>query len=180
MRTKALREKGPQLLVGSECVNQFDAPKAIELMNLLEKGISAEFVGCENNNLVFKVCTKKRGNYLRGVFPSLFNDDGFISVQDSERIVKKRDKVEQTVGQLFLKSLRPDEDPVDIFIWRFQKKRMKSKNTIIIDGVAWTMKPSTCFESKYRNRCPVCQELFLIMPCQRNDGTKWICYKHSD
>ena len=29
MRTKALMEDGPQLLVGSECVNQFDAPKAI-------------------------------------------------------------------------------------------------------------------------------------------------------
>ena len=48
---KALREDGPQLLVGSECVNQFDAPKAIELMNLLEKGISVESVQCENSIL---------------------------------------------------------------------------------------------------------------------------------
>ena len=158
MRTKALREDGPQLLVGSECVNQFDAPKAIELMNLLEKGISAEFVGCEKDNLVFKVCTNNRRNCLRELFPNLFNDSGLLIVQDSARVVKNNDKIEQTVGQLYLKSMKPDEEPVEMFIWRFQKKRMKSKNTIIIDGSAWTMKPTTYFPSKYGNRCPFCQK----------------------
>ena len=58
------------------------------------------------------------------------------TIQDSERVVKKKDKMEQTVGQLLLKTLKPDED---IFIWRFEKQRIKSKNRIIIDGEDWTM-----------------------------------------
>lgn len=93
-------------------------------------------------------------------------------------------EVEQTVGQLFLKSWKPDEDPVEMFIWRFQKKRMKSKNTIIIDGEAWTMKPTSCVTSKYVNQCPFCKENFvvkktMIIPCERRHKTKWICFKHS-
>jgi len=185
MRTKALREDGPQLLVGSECVNQFDAPKAIELMNLLEKGISVEFMGCEDNNLIFKVFSENRKNYIKKLFPKIFNENEFLSVPDSERVVQHDDQVEQTVGQLFLKSWEPDEDPVEIFIWKFIKKRMKSKNTIIIDGKAWTMKPTSSILSKYVNQCPFCRENFvvkktMIIPCERRHETKWICSKHSN
>ena len=92
----------------------------------------------------------------------MFNENGFVSVPDYERVVQRVDQVEQTLGQLCLQSWKPDEDPVEIFIWRFKKKRMKSKNTIIIDGEACTIKPMSRVPLKYVNQCPFCLEHFFV------------------
>ena len=185
---------GPEILVGSECVNQFKVPKAVELMNLLERGLSVEFVKRINDKMVYKVCKlgASRKKVLVKMFPGLFHK-GFIIVKDSENVVKRDDQVEQLIGQLYLKAIDPNENPVKFFIWRFERKRMKSKNAIIIarliDGViykaVWTMKPLRYpWISNRPNECPVCKQSFQpgvtsIIPAERRgERDIWICAKH--
>ena len=181
-----------EILVGSECVNQFTVPKAVELMNLLERGLSVEFVKRTNDDkMVYKVgrLGKSRKKALVKMFPGLFNAHGFIIVKDSENVLKTEDQIEELIGQLYLKAVDPDPDvnPVDFFIWRFERKRMKSKNSIIIHGDVWTMKRlRDPYISKYRNPCPIpeCTVWFQpgvtsIIPCERyGEKTKFICATH--
>ena len=182
--------KDLEILVGSECVNQFKVPKAVELMSLLEKGIAVEYVkrGHDDKKL-YKISRlgASRRRFLKKMFPELFKDSNHIVVRDAKKVLKRDEKVEQLLGQLYLKAIDPDENHVEFFIWRFEKKRMKSKNSIIIDRKVWTMKRLRypCI-SKWDNPCPVqdCTAYFQpgvtsIIPCERDgENDKWICASH--
>ena len=185
------KRRGPQILVGSKCIDQFKTQRAVELMNLLERGLSVEFKKRTNDNhMIYKICRlgPSRKEALIKMFPGLFHARarGFITVKDTERVLKRGDQIEQLIGQLYLKAVVA-HNPVDFFIWRFERKRMKSKNSIIIDGDVWTMKRLRYpYISKYPYPCPLqeCTARFrpgvtAIIPCERvGQKPKWICASH--
>ena len=196
MRMKSARDDGDsELLVGSECVNQFKEPRAVALMNLLSRGVAVEFIKREAGRwLVFKLRTKAGQNMFREHFPEAMDDGYKISMEDRDKKVQRGHSQAGVQGKMKLK-LDLDEEFTNFFIIEFTVtkllKRVKEapwSTMLTIDGIRYSAAPRRNMLSKYPSYCKMCQKQYVvgdsrIMPCDATNGrgkTLWVCYSHVD
>ena len=196
MRMKSARDDGDrELLVGSECVNQFNEPRAVALRNLLSRGVAVEFVRRDPGRwCVFKLRTQGGQNMLHEHFPEAMDTSYKITVEDRDTKVKRGHCQAGVQGKLKLKS-DLDEESTNFFIVEFTVtkllKRVKEapwSAKVTIDGIRYTASPRRNMLSKYSTNCGVCGAQYVvgesrIMPCDPTIGrgkTIWVCYSHVD
>ena len=195
MRLKAHTDQASsELLVGSECVKQFDAPESVALMQFLEKGISVQFISRESSlsedELVFKINTKKWKDVMRKFFPNIIDENDTIRIEDPNSKVDKKTQA----GEWGILRMKSDlgEKPWDFYIMEFDIKGSRKRvsyegapKKLTIYGKVWRPNPKYNMISKFRNPCKFCGNTIeagktRIMPCN-NEGsqqTLWICYQH--
>ena len=181
---------GQIIIVGSECINQFGSNlRDLELMNLEERGLGAEFVMRDQEVVIYRLIKvgRSRKAFLDKCFPKLIdNNCGFIAVEDRDAVLVGKDQVAHITGQLCLKPADPDHKSSHFLIVSFDRKDFK-KDEIMIYGKEWTMSPlRTPHLAQYKGTCPVCNATFIegktsIIPCIRTGRQKkWICSWHED